>query len=395
MERVPAIVAGIGLNALGVMRSLGRARIPLYNLNPQHDYVTSSRWYRPVPRAWGALEDGQPLDAYLARLPLERAVLFAASDDRVLEAAALDSGLQARFPAALASPATLHALLDKLSLARLLVARDLPHPKTYVARGSEDLERVPDQIFANAFLKPRDSLAFNRQYRVKGFRVTSRDDARTRLAQIHGDSFEAVLQEYIPGDADRHYFIDGFVDRHGAIARFARRRVRMYPADFGNSSSMISVPLAEVEGAIATLDRLLLDTKYRGIFSAEFKLDPRDNLFKLLEVNCRPWWFNGFAADCGVDTTLMAYDDALGRPVAPVNGYKVGAKLVYSFNDVRASWRMYRQSTLTIGAALKFWAGASDALFCSDDPRPFFRYVAQQLRRTGRGAFRRRHGTHP
>ncbi|HEX8254668.1 MAG TPA: hypothetical protein VF846_16105 [Thermoanaerobaculia bacterium] len=390
MERVPAIVAGIGLNALGVMRSLGRAGIPLYNLNPQRDYVTSSRWYRPVPREWGALEDGQPLDAYLAKLPLERAVLFAASDDRVLEAAALDSGLQARFPATLPAAATLHALLDKLSLARLLVERDLPHPRTFVATGPDDLARVPDELFANAFLKPRDSLAFNRQYRVKGFRVSSRDDARTRLAQIHGDSFDAVLQEYIPGDADRHYFIDGFVDRHGAITRFARRRVRMYPPDFGNSSSMISVPLGEVEGAIATLDRLLRDTQYRGIFSAEFKLDPRDSLFKLVEVNCRPWWFNGFAADCGVDTTLMAYDDALGQPVAPVNGYKVGAKLVYSFNDVRAAYASRGASRPPIGALLRFWAGASDALFTWDDPLPFMAYAREQSARMARSAFKRR-----
>jgi predicted ATP-grasp superfamily ATP-dependent carboligase len=165
---------------------------------------------------------------------------------------------------------------------------------------------------------------------------------------------------------------------------FARRRVRMYPPDFGNSSSMISIPLAEAAEAVQTLERLLRDLRYRGIFSAEFKLDPRDGLFKLLEVNCRPWWFNGFAADCGVDTTLMAYRDALGLPVERVLSYREGVRMAYSFNDLRAVIR----TRTPLPQALKFWFGARDALFARDDPRPFFRYAREQTIRIVRGALR-------
>jgi len=370
---VPALVIGIGLNALGVMRSLGRAGIPLWNANPQRDYVRSSRWYRPAPLA---LEDDQPLADYLERLPVERAVLFAASDDRVLETSLLPPHLRERFPASIASPDTIHALLDKLSLARLLEERGLPHPRTFAS-----LHDAPDEVFANAFLKPRDSLAFNRRYGVKGVAVTSREDALSR--QLVG---ELVLQEYIPGGADRHYFLDGVVDRDGELAAlFARRRVRMYPLDFGNSSAMVSIPLAEVAAGVRTLERLLRDVRYRGIFSAEFKLDPRDGLLKLLEINCRPWWFNGFAADCGVDTTLLAYRDALGLPVEKISSYREGVRMVYTFNDLRAVMRT-RTPPLQ---ALRFWFGARDALFARDDPRPYFRYAREQLARGVRGVLRR------
>jgi len=47
------------------------------------------------------------------------------------------------------------------------------------------------------------------------------------------------------------------------------------------------------------------------VFSAEFKFDERDGLFKILEVNARPWWYVDFAARCGVDVCRMAYRDAL------------------------------------------------------------------------------------
>ena len=367
------------------MRSLGREAIPFYNVNPQRGYVLSSRWHRPAPRRWGVLEEGQPLAPYLEQLPLERAVLLPTSDDRVQEVADLPPSLRERFLSATPPSEVVRALLDKQLLAELLAGLGLPHPRTIDVRDAGEFAHLEAVLHGNAFLKPRDSLSFNRRYGVKAFRVTSRDDAVARFEQLHGHP--VVLQEYIPGGADRHYFIDGFIDRHGVTsAIFARQRVRMYPHDFGNSSSMISIAPSVVAGARDTLQRLLDDLRYRGIFSAEFKLDPRDEVFKLLEVNCRSWLFNGFAADCGVDTTVMAYNDALGLAVEPVTRYRQGAKLVYTFNDFRAAWRLYRRSELRVGEALRFWAGASDALFRWDDPLPFFRYAMQQSARIGRSA---------
>jgi len=365
------------------MRSFGRARIPFYNLNAQHDYVASSRWYRPVP---AGLDDGEPLADGLRRLPLERAVLFTTSDDRVREVSMLDATLAARFPSSISSPATIDALLDKLAFARLLVAHDVPHPRTFELIDERDLAVVPDDVFPSCFLKPRHSLAFNRHYKTKGVRVTSRDEARDRFRQIRADGFDVILQEYIPGDASAHYFLDGFIDRNGNVCgMFARRRIRMYPALFGNSSSMISVGVGEVTDAVRDVERLLLGIGYRGIFSAELKRDPRDGVFKLLEVNCRPWWFNGFAADCGVDVTLMAYNDALALPVDRVTRYREGAKLISSFNDLRAC----RQSRARLLPAFRFWLGARDAMFSGDDPLPFFRYATEQVMRIAKGLVRR------
>jgi len=60
------------------------------------------------------------------------------------------------------------------------------------------------------------------------------------------------------------------------------------------------------------------------VFSAEFKFDERDGLFKLLEVNARPWWYVDFADRCGVDVCGMAFRDALGEEIEPVTGYKLG-----------------------------------------------------------------------
>ena len=146
-----------------------------------------------------------------------------------------------------------------------------------------------------------------------------------------------VLQEYVPGPSDNHYFVDGFRDRLGAIrATFARRRLRIYPPDFGNSTAMISIAPEVMAKPIAGVRQLLERTHSRGIFSAEFKLDPRDGEFRILEVNTRPWWFVDFAVRSGVDVCAMAYADALQRPVASIDHYAIGSTCIYPYYDYHA-----------------------------------------------------------
>jgi predicted ATP-grasp superfamily ATP-dependent carboligase len=127
---------------------------------------------------------------------------------------------------------------------------------------------------------------------------------------------------------------------------------------------------------VESLDLLLAHLSYRGVFEAEFKYDARDGQFKLLEVNARPWYFIGFAADCGVDFCAMAYRDALGLPVEPVSTYALGRHCVVG-SDRFACWALFRRGQLSAGAWLRSWLGARQMLFAWDDPVPG---VARMLR---------------
>ena len=179
-------------------------------------------------------------------------------------------------------------------------------------------------------------------------RVRTIEEARRRLREIIAAGMSVVLQEYIPGPCTEHYFVDGYVDRAGRIkALFARRRLRIYPPDFGNSTAMVSIPLDDVQQAVDSVCTVLHAVGYHGIFSGEFKRDPRDGRFKLLEINTRPWWFIDFAVRCGVDVCRMAYDDALGLPVAAVGDYKVGATCVFPYYDFFAVQPMLADGRMT------------------------------------------------
>jgi predicted ATP-grasp superfamily ATP-dependent carboligase len=180
-----------------------------------------------------------------------------------------------------------------------------------------------------------------------------------------------MLQEYVPGPPASHYFLDGFVDAKGNVrGMLARRRLRMHPPDFGNSTHLESVPLRDVSAALTTLERLLARARYRGIFSAEFKQDARDGRFKVLEVNVRPWVFVEYTARCGVNVCAMAYGDALGLEVQPSASYRIGRRLVYPQDDRIAGLRMWRAGEQSLPALARSWVGSMQPILCWDDPLP-------------------------
>lgn len=334
-DDVPALVLGDGITLLGVLRCLARHGIGAWTrTDAAASLPTRSRWYRAVPTPPDAPDPTVALAEWLERLPLRRAVLLPCSDDWTRRVSALAPS--DRFPHVVPSPQTIDTATDKAAFADALRAAEVPHPRTVRVDGQDTLARLGDDAFANAFLKPRDSQAFFRHFGVKAFRVTSRDDAMARLSTIPPD-LRLVLQEYVPGPFDTHLFVDGFVDRGGTVrAMLARRRLRIYPPDFGNSTYVVTVDPGPVASALESLRRLFAHMGLTGIFSAEFKQDSRDGAWRLLEVNARPWWYVDFAARCGVDVCHMAWRDAQGMTVPTVERYAVGRRLVYPYYDYYA-----------------------------------------------------------
>lgn len=196
------------------------------------------------------------------------------------------------------------------------------------------------------------------------------------MAGLKSDGFEMVVQEYIPGGPDQHIYVEGFRDRNGDIKDlFARRRLRMNPKDFGNSTIMRSIPLNEVKQAADDLVRLLKETNYRGIFSAEFKFDHRDALFKILEVNARPWWYIECPAICGINVTEMAYLDALDILVPKVDRYSAGKYFMNFFADLRLWQKEYQAKKAGLTSYWPDWIRAKPTIFRWTDPLPGIMWV--------------------
>ena len=389
---VPVLVLGSGVTALGVCRTLGKAGIPNYLINADRDFANWSRSVEPLRVTATESADVPSLVALLTGLGVERAVLMPCSDRWSNAVAGLPPEMNERFPASVSAGPAVEILTDKNRLRVCLERLGVPGPRTIPVDGPADLANISDEDIPQFFLKPRDSQSFAQHFRKKAYTVKDRDDAVSRLMEMQKAGFEAVFQEYVAGPMDSHYFIDGFVDRRGEVkAVFARRRLLMYPVDFGNSTLMVSVPLGEVAPAVDSLRVLFSDLGYRGIFNAEFKRDERDGLFKLLEVNVRPWWFVEFAAIAGVDVCTMAYRDALGLDVDPVHEYELGVRHMMFSQHLRALLELRAGGRLTLSRWLRESRGASDAVFRWSDPLPGIALSMEYLRKAwARSMVRRR-----
>ena len=370
MGGAPALILGSGITVLGVTRTLGRAGIPVLVASPSPGAVRHSRWFRALPRIGGTtLDDG--LETLLRSGAVETAVLIPCSDHLAVDVARLAPDLKQRFPSFLSAIDTMVTLTEKVRFYRLLSTLNVPHPFTKLDPTAEEVMGTLADGSQTYFLKPYDSQSFFRKFGVKGVWLKGGAEKWPQGIPEMIRTGGLLIQEYVPGPPSNHYFIDGFADKDGEVlTELARRRLRMYPTDFGNSSYMVTVPLEEVRVASADLHRLLGAVGYRGVFSAEFKKDERDGVFRLLEINGRPWWFVEFAAQCGVDVATMAYQAALGIRQEAKRGYQVGRRLIHPYYDLQACWSSGPGKLRGLGDFASSIFGASQPLFSLSDPLP-------------------------
>ena len=93
------------------------------------------------------------------------------------------------------------------------------------------------------------------------------------------------------------------------------RRAPQHPPEFGRSSIYVeAIDLPQLE---VLSERFLRATNYYGLVALEYKLDPRDQQNKLLDVNGRTWGYHALCPPAGVDFPYMLFADLMGEPIKP------------------------------------------------------------------------------
>src|ERR1017187_2910065 len=126
---------------------------------------------------------------------------------------------------------------------------------------------------------------------------------------------EILVQEIIPGDGSEQISYCAFYRDGQAHGTLVARRARQHPREFGRAATYVeSIELPVIE---ELSERFLRAIDYYGLVEVEFKQDPRDGRFKLLDVNARTWGFHSIGTSAGVDFPYLLYADQLGRTVDP------------------------------------------------------------------------------
>ena len=249
-----------------------------------------------------------------ARLP-QRAVLFPSHDEYIWPLSRHAERLAPWFIIPFSRWDVMQQVHDKRAQMEAACRSGVETPKTLFVSSAAELEEAAREVPFPAVLKPVDSLAFKLRFHRHILDVRDRTDLE-RVYNKVDDLGVLMLQERIPGGEDALHTVGSYLDAGSRpLAVFTGHKLRQYPHAGG--SCLAGVSRWDDELAESGL-RLLQELHFHGVSQVEFKRDPRDGRYRLMEVNARHWKWHSLAAVCGVNLSLAAYRDAIGRPlVAP------------------------------------------------------------------------------
>jgi predicted ATP-grasp superfamily ATP-dependent carboligase len=371
--KIPAIVFGGGINGLGVIRNLGRNGITVYCVADEKDPVIYSRYckkYYVVPHVQ---ESKDVLRRFLLQIEKNlnnSAVLFSTNDMYSLHLSEIKDELEGSYYLPLASSNIIRTLVIKEKFYRSLCKYSVPHPKTFFPKSLEDVKRIVKEIKYPIFVKPSISQIFWQTFHKKGFVANSEEELIKYYLLALNRKMNVMLQEVIPGLASRKVFgIEGYFDKNSIPkALFAHCRMRGWPPMFGNTCLRVSIPLSGIIFPCEITKTYLYNLGYHGLMEAEWKMDLRDNTFKLLEINARQSMQNSLPAKCGINLTLISYLDSIDEKIAYLDSYPEGVKWIDFFNDLR--------SAIKTRTSIKEWIvslkGVKEwSFFAIDDLKPW------------------------
>jgi predicted ATP-grasp superfamily ATP-dependent carboligase len=385
----PAFVLGGGVNALGIIRSLGRQGIPVYLFSSgKKGLAHYSRYTRSI-----TLSDPGSHQAIISDLFSQaqhfndKPVLFYASDDYLEFVSKNREQLSGQFLFSIASRDSVECVSKKEKFGKFCAENNIEAPASFTLNNDAELMDLMNRAPYPLIIKPSKSLDwqkknFSRQHGlIKIIRAEGPEQLLAAWNRFKGPDSVLMAQEFIPGDDSGHYSYYSYRNKpDGEVTSLCVRKRRVLPIHGGAGTFFEPVENAEMQ-AIA---RDLLDKlDYTGIASVCFKWNSRTDSAMVHEINGRmPQGHMAFQM-CGIDLPYIMYLDLLGEKFqAPAP--TMSRKLFILHMDLDALIGYRRAGELGImDWLLTFGARPYCAEFAWDDWKPFLFTLKLLLQRLG------------
>jgi D-aspartate ligase len=368
---VGAVVVGGEHPGLGIVRSLGRRGIPVCIIDDQHSVSQFSRYATRTVRVPDLRDEEKTVASVLEigeRYSLQGWVLFPTRDETVAAFSRHRDRLAKLFRVSTPAWETVKWAWDKKNTYDLAEEIGVPCPRTWNPRTVGDL----------AELYPRLPLALKPAVKENFFYATGskawRAETPAELDHLFQKASEQIrpeeilIQEIIPGDGSCQYSYCAFFRDGCAHSSLMARRIRQHPREFGRAATYVeTIDVPEVEELSLKFLRAI---DFYGLVEVEFKQDPRDNQFKLLDVNARTWGFHSLGAPAGVDFPYILFADQMGEAVPQCKG-RSGIGWLRLITDLPTAASDLWHGHLTASSYFKTLRSTRiESVFSADDPLP-------------------------
>ena len=366
-----ALVVGGDHLGLGVARSLGRRGIPVYVVDDQLSVSSFSRYVTRFIRVKDLRDERKTVDAVLEigrRFDLRKWVLFPTRDETVAAFSRHRAELSEVFRVPTPDWNTVKWAWDKKNTYALASQLKIPCPETFNPRNEEELEPLRSKL--PLAIKPAVKENFFYATGAKAWRAETIDDLRRiyRKAIREIPPEEVMVQQIIPGSGRHQVSYCAFFCDGRAHSCLLARRARQHPREFGRAATYVeSIELPAIE---ELSERFLKAIDYYGLVEVEFKHDPRDGEYKLLDVNARAWGFHALGYAAGVDFPYLIFRDQIGKAVAECRG-EAGIGWVRLLTDIPTAISDIFCGQLSVGDYLSSLRRIRvESVFCRKDPFP-------------------------
>lgn len=388
MSSLPgAVVIGGHATGVGTVRCLHKLNIPIHVVvTRDHDFAHYSRYVSGYQRATDMSRRPESLIELLDRQAQAwRGWVLLPTNDHAIAAIAKHHDHLSRTYRLITLPWPIAGtMLEKDRFYAVAQRLGIPTPRIYGRAEAALLER--QDLRFPLLVKPVQSHRFYELFRCKLFRVENAQELREAVEKVTSADLEAQVMDCIPGGDDHSYNYFVYMDRRGEpVGGMGGHKLRKSPPHFGVAR------LAEVgpdlnpptlrEATIA----LLREAGYSGIASADFKLDPRDGVFRLIEINTRPFLCHRLPWRAGYNMIELAYREAAGLPLEEPQIHHWPGVWVHLHEELRNVLFHRRDEQLRLRNYLApYTRPKTFAVYSTTDPQPFLR----QWGLTGRDTFR-------
>ena len=371
LRNAGALVLGANYRALGIVRSLGRRGIPVWIVRGRGDLLATTSRFVQRNLIW---PEGSEQDRVNFLLQIFEGStsdfwqLFPTDDNHVAMIARHHQALSQRFTLTTPTWDCLRWAYDKRLTYSLAHKLGIAYPRTYYPHSRKDLEEY-DLDFP-VILKPAFRRNLNRFTAAKAWQVDDRQSLLQRFdeAAALAPPDTVMVQQLIRGDGNSQFSYACLAKNGRPLASLVARRLRQIPMDFGRFSTYVET--VEEQGVVGPATSFLSAVGFTGIVEIEFKRDPADGIFKLLDVNPRVWGWLTLCGRAGIDFPYLLWLLLQGHPI-PETTARTGVRWIRASADLPVALLEIFRGKLSARSYLRSLSGPiEDAVFKIGDPVP-------------------------
>lgn len=370
-----AIIIEGHIQGLANTRSLGKKGIPVFVVNSGKKCIAKHSKYCT------AFFNSPPyhsnrLASFLISIAkthnISKWLLLPSNDHAVMTISKNKDELSKYFTVLTPDKNTIDIIYDKYRLFEFAENKVIDVPRSWRL---SDVNR--ENITFPVLIKGRYGLSFYKKTGKKVFECKNikEYDYHTSSAKLGSIKDEIMIQELIPSTGKNPVISVAVFSVKGEVKScWMGAKLREHPTKYGTATLAESIYREELYGYTKQIvDALSFD----GICEIEYMLDPRDNKYKLIEINPRTWLWVDLAAKCGIDNVSMAWDYLSGKEPFYPQTYSTGIKWMNFYTDIYFSLKSIFTGQLSLRKYIRQSKGKKiPAVWDRKDPLPFFYLTA-------------------